>query len=1151
MRVTHVRAIAARRPPVRGCIGAAGAVLLAVTGLFAATVSHAQGAADVPAAEITAALIESRLEQVQASAAYDDETKTAATELYRRALANLEAAAAHRQASARFEQARVSAPRQTEEIRRSLAAAVGRDPLAGLDVGEDAPAREIEQRLQQERAVVAAAQARLAELEQSLAAAQARPQAVRQRQAAVAQEARDVAARMTQAAPPGESDIVTEARAWARQSAARALGEEARRLDQELLSQPMRVELLEAQRDESRRTLEVAQARVRELQSALGERRRSETARVIAEIGAGELGEAADHALARELLEGNLALAEELEELTRRLEQLTADDERARARLQSLQRRFQNARQKLEVAGVSPAMGRYLGEERRDLPALADYRRDSREREERIAEAGLRDIRLEEALQQYRDVEARVEELLQDVPPAAAATLRGPLGRLAGVRQDLLRQLAEVNDDYIRLLSEYEYTESQLYRLVQEYRDFLSERLMWVRNRPMLGPAGLLALPGELAAVLAPGQWVDSAEVFLLRLTRSPLQMLAVLVLLIFWWRLGVLRAALRASAAKVGKPSEDTFASTLRAFGITLVMTLPWPLFTGVTGYELSVSWQATPASRAVGTALLQITPLLFFLRAFRILCTPGGVAEGHFRWAPEGLARLRRQMDQLMVTLLVPGFVLVAATGLQQPAAVGALIQVVFLLLIGGLMVFLYRLLVPRRGILRALQRHGGDEPVLSWPWFWLLLSLALPAALGLMALAGFLYSAGTLLGKLINTLWLVFGLVLLRELVVRWLLVMRRRLLLREALQRRDAARMAREAEGSVPAASDESAAVAGDTPLDIGSLDTDTRKLVNVALAVTAFLGFGGIWSGLLPALGAFSDITLWQSVQQVGAEERIRAVTLMDILAAALAVLLTVVGARTVPSLLEIVLRQRPSVTPGSRLAFATLARYSIAGIGLTFVLATIGVDWSKLQWLVAALGVGIGFGLQEIVANFISGLIILMERPVRVGDIVTVGDTSGAVTRVQIRATTIRTWDRQELLVPNKEFITGRVLNWSLSDEIIRIYFMVGVAYGSDVEKALVLIEEAAREHPKVLDDPAPLVTFESFGDNSLNLGLRCFVPALDVRLETSTDLHRAINRKFNEAGIVIAFPQRDVHLDTTSPLEIKLMRGADAPAAD
>jgi len=149
------------------------------------------------------------------------------------------------------------------------------------------------------------------------------------------------------------------------------------------------------------------------------------------------------------------------------------------------------------------------------------------------------------------------------------------------------------------------------------------------------------------------------------------------------------------------------------------------------------------------------------------------------------------------------------------------------------------------------------------------------------------------------------------------------------------------------------------------------------------------------------------------------------------------------------------------------------------------------------------------------------------------------------VTRIQIRATTLRTWDRQELLVPNKDFIAAHVLNWSLSDDVVRIYFTVGIAYGSDVEQALRLIEEVAVEHPEILSEPEPLVTFESFGDNALVLGLRCFVPNLDIRLQVQTDLHRAINKKFNDAGIVIAFPQRDLHLDTATPLEIRLMQGA------
>jgi potassium efflux system protein len=192
---------------------------------------------------------------------------------------------------------------------------------------------------------------------------------------------------------------------------------------------------------------------------------------------------------------------------------------------------------------------------------------------------------------------------------------------------------------------------------------------------------------------------------------------------------------------------------------------------------------------------------------------------------------------------------------------------------------------------------------------------------------------------------------------------------------------------------------------------------------------------------------------------------------------------------------------------------------------------------------VAALSVGIGFGLQEIVANFISGLIILFEQPIRVGDTVTVGTTSGRVTKIRIRATTIRDFDRRELLVPNKEFITQQLLNWSLSDQVTRLTVEVGVAYGTDLDQVIAIAHEAAHQHPMILNDPAPLITFDEFGDNSLLIKVRFFLDQLDTRLVTSSELRLDINRRLNKAGIVVAFPQRDIHLDTSEPLEIRMMR--------
>jgi potassium efflux system protein len=162
---------------------------------------------------------------------------------------------------------------------------------------------------------------------------------------------------------------------------------------------------------------------------------------------------------------------------------------------------------------------------------------------------------------------------------------------------------------------------------------------------------------------------------------------------------------------------------------------------------------------------------------------------------------------------------------------------------------------------------------------------------------------------------------------------------------------------------------------------------------------------------------------------------------------------------------------------------------------------------------------------------------------------VTVGEVSGTVTKIRIRATTIRDWDRRELLVPNKEFVTNRLLNWSLSDAVTRAQFKVGVAYGTDMTEALATIGRIVGEHPVVLKEPEPLITFDDFGDNSLLITVRFYLDGLDRRLVTTSELRLAINDSFNEKGIVVAFPQRDVHLDAVEPIPVRMVD--DNPARD
>ncbi|TVS07563.1 MAG: hypothetical protein EA423_03825 [Phycisphaerales bacterium] len=270
-----------------------------------------------------------------------------------------------------------------------------------------------------------------------------------------------------------------------------------------------------------------------------------------------------------------------------------------------------------------------------------------------------------------------------------------------------------------------------------------------------------------------------------------------------------------------------------------------------------------------------------------------------------------------------------------------------------------------------------------------------------------------------------------------------------------------------------------------------------------------------------------------------------ALTLSDLLTAIVFTVVAVVAVRNVPAVIEIILLQRLPLDSGGRFAVSTIVRYILTGIGIFVVAGAVGISWTNVQWLVAALTFGLAFGLQEIFANFVSGIIILLERPIRVGDVVTVGDTSGRISKIQMRATTITDWDRKELIVPNREFITGRVINWSLSEDTLRVTVDVGIAYGSDTKLAHETLLRIANEHPDTMKDPAPSCWFLGFGDNSLDFRLFAFVPHISFNMPTRHALHMKIDEEFRKAGVEISFPQRDLHLRSIDDDVVKLFRNA------
>ncbi|MBF0181764.1 MAG: mechanosensitive ion channel [Magnetococcales bacterium] len=308
----------------------------------------------------------------------------------------------------------------------------------------------------------------------------------------------------------------------------------------------------------------------------------------------------------------------------------------------------------------------------------------------------------------------------------------------------------------------------------------------------------------------------------------------------------------------------------------------------------------------------------------------------------------------------------------------------------------------------------------------------------------------------------------------------------------------------------------------------------RKFLRLIFVVGGGLVLASYWGVNRQTLDALNEFVLFTSTLPDGSVDL---VTVADVLRAVIILFVSFWLVHHLPGILELLLFSRLSMDQGARYAILTIGRYLVVLIGLPWALAALHVDVGKIAWLAAAISVGIGFGLQEIVANFVSGIILLLERPVRVGDRISVGAVMGEVRRINIRATRVINQDLQEILIPNRDLITKEVINWTLSSREVRLMIPIGVGYGSDVEQVRKLLFEVARNEPLVLRDPPPRVLFMNHGASALEFQLRVYHVDPDVRSLLTDRLNTAINRVFRVHDIEIPFPQQELHIRASAPV--------------
>jgi len=870
-------------------------------------------------------------------------------------------------------------------------------------------------------------------------------------------------------------------------------------------------ELSQAQRELASFELRRIERDIETIQAALSERRRADTLQTVQQLAGTDARTAAgDGLLARETAI-NQTLSSYLLRTNEQLSELKRRNLDTRQRLDALNRSSSLIAEQINVLQGSPLLARILHEQRRALPQpQADAKLT-----DQIADIRLYQFDLNKQREALSNPAATTEKLLaeQATPPEPGD--RDALRALLDTRVELLERL---NHELNATLSEavgVQLNETQLQTAADSLRMTLDEQIFWVPSNRPIDLGWLQDLPSALERQISAMPWRDVTTQLWEGLQARPFVLLPVLLIsIVLLVRRRWLRNKLASLHADIGYVRRDTQYHTPLAILLNLLLALPVSLLLAMAGLALQMDGRGQ--NMALGIGLMDMAQAwLVFYTAYRVL-SPDGVAERHFEWQPELIRNLHRRLSHL--GLVVLAVVLVVAIAEHQPESLANDVLGMLTLLAG------YAVMAWLMGRLLSHKRPQDAAPSPLRVVIGIALAL-MPLALIAALVLGYYYTALKLTDRLIDTLFVLIVWRLAEATAVRGLAVAARRLEHKRAVERREAA----EREAGLEASSDPE--ILERPIVDVNKISQQSLRLIRLGLLGALFGGLYWVWADLVTVFAYLDNITLYEYTSGTGTAATTVPISLRDVLGALVIAALAIALAGNLPGLLEVLVLSRMKLAQGSAYAITTLLSYLIAGVGIVATLGTLGVSWDKLQWLVAALSVGLGFGLQEIFANFISGLIILFERPVRIGDVVTIGNLSGTVSRIQIRATTITDFDRKEIIVPNKTFVTGQLLNWSLTDTVTRVTVKVGVAYGSDLELTRKLLLKIADDNPRVLQDPAPMALFLAFGASTLDHELRIHVRELADRNLAIDEINRRIDALFKAHGIEIAFNQIDVHV--------------------
>ncbi|MFG6656756.1 miniconductance mechanosensitive channel MscM [Scandinavium sp. M-37] len=821
----------------------------------------------------------------------------------------------------------------------------------------------------------------------------------------------------------------------------------------------------------------------------------------------------------------NRELSQALNQQAQRMDLVASQQRQATNQTLQVRQALNTLREQSQWLGSSNLLGEALRAQVARLPEMPKPQQLDTE----MAQLRVHRLRYEDLLSkqpQLREIrQADGQPLASDETRILEAQLR--------TQRELLNSLLQGGDTLILELTKLKVANGQLEEALKEINEATHRYLFWTSDVSPITFAWPLEIVQDLRRLISLDTFsqLGKASVMMLTSKETLIPLFAALILVGFSIssRKHFTRF-LERSSNRVGKVTQDHFWLTLRTVFWSILVASPLPVLWMTLGYGLQAAWPY-PLAVAIGNGVTATVPLLWVVMICAAFARPNGLFVAHFGWPRNRVARAMRYY-LMSIGLIVPLIMaLFMFDNLHDREFSSSLGRLCFVLICGALAIV--TLSLKRAGIPLFLDKEGNGDNMINRMLWNLLMGAPLVAILA--ALVGYLATAEALLARLETSVAIWFLLLVIYHVIRRWMLIQRRRIAFDRAKHRR-AEMLAQRARGEEDP--HHSMSLEGSPEVDISEVDLDTLsaqslRLVRSILMLIALVSVIVLWSEIHSAFGFLENISLWDVTSTVQGVESLEPITLGAVLIAILVFIVTTQLVRNLPALLELAVLQHLSLTPGTGYAITTITKYLLMLVGGLVGFSMIGIEWAKLQWLVAALGVGLGFGLQEIFANFISGLIILFEKPIRIGDTVTIRDLTGSVTKINTRATTISDWDRKEIIVPNKAFITEQFINWSLSDSVTRVVLTVPAPSDANSEEVTQILMTAAERCSLVIDTPAPEVFLVDLQQGIQIFELRIYAAEMGHRMPLRHEIHQLILAGFREHGIDMPFPPFQMRLET------------------